>query len=350
MSAIAKRFPEMPGVLYAFAFPRWKWPVVRQCFEGKKIVFVSSAESVPETAWVLIWGRSALPEGLTAVSRVLRLEDGFLRSVGLGAELTKPLSWVVDTRGIYYDATCPSDLEVILATHSFDAGQCNRAASLRLSVVDSRLTKYNVGAQSWRRPDNELRVVLVPGQVESDASLAYGAPEVRGNMELLALVRAARPDAYLIYKPHPDVLAGLRKEGANERDAKNWCDEVVGDVSIGTLLPLVDEVHVLTSLCGFEALLHRKEVWCYGQPFYSGWGLTHDRLPQSRRQRRLTLDELVAGVLVEYPMYMSRTGKGLTSPEDAIKSLLQWRKIRGTRLKFWQPITRIFLRLFIGVR
>ena len=70
---------------------------------------------------------------------------------------------------------------------------------------------------------------------------------------------------------------------------------------MGELLAAVDEVHVLTSLAGFEALQRGKRVVTYGQPFYAGWGLTEDIYPVDRRTRRLSLDELVAGALIVYP-------------------------------------------------
>ncbi|MDD2741856.1 MAG: beta-3-deoxy-D-manno-oct-2-ulosonic acid transferase [Rhodocyclaceae bacterium] len=281
---------------------------------------------------------------------IWRIEDGFLRSVGLGAELARPVSWVIDRRGIYYDAMVVSDLEYILSSASFDLALCARAAHLRGRIVAARLTKYNVGGLKWQRPVGVQRVILVPGQVESDASLAFGAPGERTNMGLLRRVREANPKAYVIYKPHPDVLARLRKEGADEQFAASWCDEVVTEVSLGDLLAEVDEVHVLTSLSGFEALLRGKPVTCYGQPFYSGWGLTIDILPHPRRQRKLSLDALVAGALIEYPLYLSRDGQCLISPEEALDSLLAWRERKGSKSPWWQGIYRFFLRLFIGVR
>ena len=193
-------------------------------------------------------------------------------------------------------------------------------------------------------------VILVPGQVESDASIAYGAPGERSNMGLLRTVRAAHPDAYVVYKPHPDVLARLRIDGEGEADAACWCDEVVADANMGDLLQAVDEVHVLTSLAGFEALLRGKAVTCHGQPFYSGWGLTHDRVPNVRRRRHLSIDELVAGALFAYPLYLSRDGRRLTTPEDALDTLLSWRQRSGGRKPWWQEIYRFFLRRIIGVR
>lgn len=350
MTPALQRLGGLPPVLYAHAFPRWKWPVVRQCFPQCQIRFIQAGDSIPVGACLLMWGRAEVPSELQESTRVLRLEDGFLRSVGLGAELVKPLSWVVDGRGIYYDATTPSDLEHILANCVFDEALCARAARLRERIVATRLSKYNVGGQQWLRPVQAGRVILVPGQVESDASLAYGAPGERSNMGLLRLVRAENPDAYVIYKPHPDVTARLRKVGANEEMARDWCDEVIADVSMGDLLPQVDAVHVLTSLSGFEALMHGKQVTCYGQPFYSGWGLTTDRVPNPRRVRQLSLNALVAGTLIEYPLYLCRDGHGLITAEQAVTSLQQWRSVRGTGLRWWQPIMRVFLRWAIGVR
>jgi capsular polysaccharide export protein len=347
---LSARFPGMPGVLYVYRFPYWKWPVVRQCFAGRRVVFIERVDSVPPKSWLVLWGMAPVPGGLAQDVRVLRLEDGFLRSAGLGADLVRPLSWVVDGQGIYYNSAQPSDLESILATREFDAALRARAAKLRAQIVSSGLTKYNVGPRRWRRPAGAARVILVPGQVESDASIAFGASGVRSNMELLRAVRQTNPDAWLVYKPHPDVFARLRAEGRGEGDAHQWCNEVVTDVSMGDMLAEVDEVHVLTSLTGFEALLRGKPVTCYGQPFYSGWGLTNDIAPHSRRRRILTLDELVAGALIEYPLYLSRDGKRLITPEEALEVLQTWREKTKGREPWWRGFYRVFLRLIIGVR
>lgn len=339
-----------PEVLHIYQFPYWKWPVVRQCFPRSEIKFIEDATTLPDNACLVLWGMRPIPDGIGDDIRIVRMEDGFLRSVGLGADLVRPVSWIVDKLGIYYDATRPSDLEERLAKQVFDPDLLTRAAALRQRVVATGLTKYNVGAGSWQRPDRKVRVILVPGQVESDASLAYGAPGIRKNIALLQSVRLAHPHAYLVYKPHPDVQARLRAEGHNEHEAKRWCDEVVTHASMGDLLMQVDEVHVITSLAGFEALLRGKAVTCYGQPFYAGWGLTRDILPISRRIRRLSLEELVAGVLIEYPLYLSRDGKQLIAPERALDELTAWRARTGGKDPWWRSFIRIFLRRIIGVR
>jgi len=338
------------SVIYAHDFSSWKKPVLRRCFPDSQVVFSTSVTDIPEDGTLAVWGMKPVPGILARDVRIIRLEDGFIRSVGLGVDLIKPLSWVVDSRGIHYDSTRVSDLEQLLAKTDFSPAAIARAVHLRERLVTQELTKYNLGGSRWRRPADSHLVILVPSQVKSDASLAYAAPGIRTNIGLLQAIRSANPEAYIIYKPHPDVLAGMRAKGVGEDEAMRWCDELVTDVAMGDLLMAVDEVHVLTSLAGFEALLRHKPVTCYGQPFYSGWGLTKDIVPPPRRNRRLSLDELVAGALIDYPIYMSRTGDALITPEQALDELLAWRTRTGVGTSWWRYCFRFILRLIVGVR
>lgn len=123
-----------------------------------------------------------MPERLPALCTeqgipLARIEDGFLRSVGLGASLQPGASIVVDDSGIYYDPRTDSRLARILKSEDFSPELVARAAVLRRLVVERRLTKYNVGlagdASGW---PEDRRIVLVPGQVEDDASVRYGSP------------------------------------------------------------------------------------------------------------------------------------------------------------------------------
>lgn len=343
--ALQRRMRErFPARVEAIGFSLWKRPIVRAFFQGSKVEFVRRGEDARSGNRLVVWGRQALPVHAAQGPAPVRLEDGFLRSVGLGADLVRPLSWVMDGRGIYYDATRPSDLEHLLQNASFDPAMLARARTLRERIVASGLTKYNIGASAWRRPSGVERVILVPGQVESDASIAFGAPGLRRNIDLLRAVREANPTAYVVYKPHPDVLAGLRAQGQGEDVARACCDELVVDAAMGQLLEQVDEVHVLTSLAGFEALLRGKQVVTWGQPFYAGWGLTQDHAPVARRARRLSLDELVAGTLIEYPTYVSRVTGRFTTPERALDELRAWREQAAGGLSLGRWALRWLLR------
>ena len=325
------------STVFAHGFSWRKRAILRRFVDPYLVRFVSSVENLPVESTLLLWGAAPSPEGLRGDVRIVRVEDGFLRSVGLGAALIQPLSWVLDGQGMYYDSTRPSDLEQLLLGHDFSPPLLARARSLRTRIVQSGITKYSVGAKVWTPPVHRS-VILVPGQVETDVSLRLGAPGIRTNMALLQAVRAARPDSYLVYKPHPDVTAGLRARGVNENSARVWCDEIVTDVGMGELLKQVSEVHVLTSLAGFEALLREKAVTCYGQPFYAGWGLTHDVCPVSRRGRPLTLEMLIAGALILYPRYVSRSSGDHSSAERVLEDLIHWRARARSQGTVWQQL------------
>ena len=341
---------QQPRRCVAFGFTPWKQRNLRRFLGGSQLRFRAPWRRIPQGVdAVVIWGRRARPRLLEAAARrqlpVLHVEDGFLRSVGLGADLVDPVSWVVDHQGVYYDATRPSDLETRLATGQWTSVQCQRAAALRQRLVKEAITKYNLQAEAWRRPPGNRRVVLVIGQVESDASIQYGAPGIRSNRALLAAVREAEPEAYLVYKPHPDVVAGLCRAGVGEDDAFELCDQVLPQGSIQQLFTQIDALHVLTSLAGFEALLRGVEVHCWGMPFYAGWGLTHDRECCSRRQRKLSLDELVHAALIDYPRYVSRDSGWFITPEQAIDDLVAWRAAPPQRRTLVQALFRHWGRL-----
>lgn len=337
---------DLAGTVFAYGFSLRKRPMVKRFVPNARVRFISKLDRCPAGAYLLVWGSLEVPADICENVTVVRIEDGFLRSVGLGADLVSPVSWVIDQRAIYYDATRPSDLEHLLQTASFSSELLERAGRLRERIVENRLTKYNLSASAWTRPPGEALVILVPGQVEADASIRFGALGIRSNMGLLRAVRVARPEAYIVYKPHPDVVAGLRARGDGEDEARRWCNELVVDVEMGDLLLTIDEVHVLTSLTGFEALLRGRKVTCYGQPFYSGWGLTTDVLPVPRRTRRLSLDALVAAALILYPTYVSRLTRKTAPPEQIMDELQAWRRSNTAGIPVLRRILRTILRVW----
>lgn len=328
---------ENARTFFCFGFSRWKRPFVRRYLaapEGR-VRFVSRARAVPRhgrdpAPTLVVWGTrrargtDELAERLGCA--IWRMEDGFLRSVRLGSELTPPGSLVLDSRGIYYDPRAPSDLEHFLQNHQFSPEEVARAARLRQRIVESGVSKYNAAARrpTQVRPRPGQKVVFVPGQVEDDASVLLGSPHVRSNAELLAAVRRLRPDAYVVFKPHPDVVIGNRRGQLSTR-ASGLFDLQIDDAPLADCLALADEVHTMTSLVGFEALLRGIRVVTWGQPFYAGWGLTEDQHPVERRRRRLELDELVAGALIQYPRYYSFRARTFCTPEAFVDELVALR-------------------------
>ena len=249
---------------------------------------------------------------------LIEVEDGFIRSAGLGADCIPPLSIVVDRLGVHFDPGKPSDLENLIQNGPFDASLLERAHKLRELIVASGVSKYGAGPASAGMRAAGRRYILVPGQVEDDRAVLCGSGGIQGNLDLLRRVRRDAPDAYILYKPHPDIEAGHRVGTIAEDQCMEVADEIVRDRPISGLIDLVDEVHVNTSLAGFEALLRLKPVTTHGVPFYAGWGLTRDlgEVPRRRRAKR-TIDELVAAVLLLYPRYLD-PATGLPCPPEIL--------------------------------
>ncbi|WP_420140826.1 beta-3-deoxy-D-manno-oct-2-ulosonic acid transferase [Sphingomonas sp.] len=297
---------------------------------------------------IAVWPSRA-PEGLVeaAGERLVRVEDGFIRSIGLGADLHPPLSVVVDRRGIYYNPGSPSDLETILETHDFAPALLARAQALADVIVARGISKYASAGPVAPAPPRDRRTVLVPGQVEDDMSVRLGGAGITSNLDLLARVRAAEPDAHILFKPHPDVDAGHRLGRVPDAALLAHADAVVRGEAMPALLARVDAVHVLTSLTGFEALLRGVEVTTHGHPFFAGWGLTRDLAgPLPRRTRRLSLPALVAGTLILYPRYIDPVSGLWCPPEILLRRFADgWRPrqtalIRARRLQ--GRIARLF--------
>lgn len=338
-------FAENRRHFVCFDMSYWKRPFVRRYLRapGRQVRFVRSTSELdsvddPKQLTAVVWASRKTPQ-LSAWANakgvaLWHMEDGFLRSAGLGSDLTAPGSLVLDPDGIYYDPTQPSGLERLLQSAEFSRDELMRAARLRRLVVDSRISKYNLpgAAQLLHAARPGQRILLVPGQVADDASVRLGAPGVSDNLSLLQAVRSANPDAYIIYKPHPDVMSGNRRGSLHDVRDPPW-DLLVGQVPIAACLDVAHEVHTMTSLVGFEALLRGRRVVAYGQPFYAGWGLTVDQAPLARRTRRLSLDELVAGTLLRYPRYVSWSARCFCSAEDKVMELERAAKARGRSFK-----------------
>ncbi|OWY38274.1 beta-3-deoxy-D-manno-oct-2-ulosonic acid transferase [Xenophilus sp. AP218F] len=341
------------GTLWCVGMTLWKravvWPFLKS--PANRLRFVRKLpQHLPENSKVVAWGMKAeLREACRARNiPLLAMEDGFLRSVGLGSHLLPPLSLVVDGGGLYYAYQSDSDLQRHLNTARPSAEECQRASRLRARLVAGRISKYNVGSAFQLDPGAaDKLIVLVPGQVEDDASIRLGSPVVHSNLALLQAARAARPDAWIIYKPHPDVVSGNRAGHIDAGQLAALADQVVENADISGCIAAADEIHTMTSLAGFEALLQGKAVHCHGAPFYAGWGLTRDHIPLPRRQRRLSLDELVHGALIAYPRYIIPGKAGYARVEAVVDLLMrqkndvkasslrtnwcarQWRKARG---------------------
>ena len=327
---------------HAAHFSLWKRVFAKPYLSthSQKITWKMDVNAIATVAW----------GNQTSTSKyTIRMEDGFIHSLGLGSDLVAPCSQVLDTTGIYFDATRDNDLFQLLNGYGFDEPLLNRAAKLRSQIVAAGITKYNLcrAKPLWQKPSGKT-VLLVIGQVGDDASVKLGAlGEVKNIDSLLQAVRALNQTAFIVYKPHPDVLSGNRKGLIN---AQQLCDVVDSEADIISLIEACDEVHTLSSLAGFDALLRGKRVVTYGSPFYAGWGLTTDLVGTiPYRERAATIDMLTAAALILYPVYWDWDTQSFSTPERIVEKLSHGAKRPLTHLNSALRLTTKVTRWCVNV-
>lgn len=85
----------------AYGFSKWKRAFIPHFLGGADDVqYVDSPSDLPDAGAWLIWSSKVTPEIESKSSELSvplwRMEDGFIRSVGLGVDLVPPLSLVID--------------------------------------------------------------------------------------------------------------------------------------------------------------------------------------------------------------------------------------------------------------
>lgn len=334
--------------LFMLGFTLWKRYFIKPFFKAKnnEIIFLNSIKSLAryklkEDDKFFIWGKKydentlknlllvkAKEQNLTSFTpKVSLVEDGFIRSISLGSDLARPFSLIVDDKGLYIDPNKVSKLEELLQNEIFDKNMLNRAKNIIKTLLENRFSKYNGLKHEDLKINAKIgqKVILIPAQVEDDASMILGGFGL-STLDLLKEVRSKNQDAYIIFKPHPDVLSGNRVGLKDETLILEFCDEIVKDCSIDSAIKIADEIHTITSTSGFDALLRAKKVFTYGMPFYAGWGLTKDKYRCERRTRKLSLEELVAGALITYPRYINPKTKTLCEIEVCLDIMLNLQK------------------------
>ena len=326
-----------PNNLNCLNLTPWKARQINRYLNGlsdiKIVPFKKYKQSMKN---VLVWGKSNNPfNKFTNINNFISVEDGFIRSVGLGGDLFRPMSLLFDKKGIHYDFSNPSDLEELLQKRIVNEQELKRSKELIKGIKIKEISKYNLKYKKSLFSKNKAqnkKIILVLGQVETDNSIIYGVPKntiKKTNYSLVCRVRADYPNYYIIYKPHPDLEQGLRSKGLEEDFIKNVADSIANKTAIKDLFEISDRVAVFTSLGGFEALIRELPVTCYGLPFYAGWGLTEDKFivdpVTKRRRRRLSLEEMVFIAIVEYPYYFSLKFNCKTEIEDIIEEMDSYR-------------------------
>ncbi|EUB96519.1 Capsule polysaccharide biosynthesis protein [Rhizobium sp. CF080] len=334
--------------VFALHFRRWKRATLQAYFSSSRLTYLplyledeaflrdwaSTILDAPNPVF-LCWSLNAPPAAIQFARKhaipFYYMEDGFIRSLVPNASQSPPFSLTLDSRTAHFDSQAASDLECLLNSYDFvgDSKLLVRAAKGIEALLASRLSKYNgpdTSKAMLLTKRAEYRRILVIGQVEDDASIKFGCSTPFTNNDLVRLAARENPGCEIVYKPHPDVLNGVRKHISNPNDIRHLCEIISYPTSLPELLDTADHVYTITSLGGFEALLRGIPVTVMGCPFYAGWGVTDDRQENPRRNRKLSVEQLFAGSYLLYPRYFNPATAAEISFEECLNLAISWRE------------------------
>lgn len=325
--SVAFRLYRSPHRFIAVGFDYTKRAVLRCVVQDKSVLFVPhwasksivrKLTSSAPAAKCLIWSQAEADwdmDELWQNRTLLRFEDGFLRSSKQGVIGALARSWVCDKRGLHFAGVGISDIECALSTTDFSNRKKDlvEAQGLLNRFRNNGASKYGAGWSDLSKlPKN---AVLVLGQVEDDASIMANPDGLQTNEKLLTEVLANYPNEQVYYRAHPDVALGKRARRSNPEKLLPQSQILSASSPIAPLLASAEHVCTISSLGGFEALIHGAKVSTYGRPFYAGWGLTEDRLTFSCRKRKLELIEMFLIAYIDYPLYFTPEGEPATFSE-----------------------------------
>lgn len=297
---------------------------------------------------LLGWGRKGSGARARRLGRllgkpVMTLEDGFVRSFGLGVAGAPALSAVADDLGVHYDASAPSRIEAMLEAGGWESPALfARWRAVAAEMRRLRISKYTIAAEPSSAAAAVLAgppFVLCVDQTAGDASVALGGADAGSFRRMLQAARDENKGLPIVVKTHPDVATGLRRGLVDPADAAAVGATILGEaLDPWLLLERAARVYTVTSQMGLEALLAGLPVRCFGLPFFAGWGATQDETGSPRRTRRRSAEEILACAYLLYARYADPATGEPTTLEATVATIVAWRDAARRDLSFVPPI------------
>lgn len=283
-----------------------------------------------KNAIFLGWGYKKSGIEAMQMPKYLLLEDGFIRSIGLGVQGYPAFSIVEDENGMHYDAFKNTTIQQILNEYDFKNDE--KLLSLAKDTIELikkyKISKYNINEMKLPNivKNSKKEKVLIIAQTAGDNSLKYGRAYEFKPKDIIISALEENPGKDIFVKIHPDVLTGKRKSSIDIDLAKKYCKVLTQNTNPILLLEEFDKVYTQTSQMGFEAAFLGKEVVTFGMPFYAGWGITKDKLQNTERKRKLTPLEVFAAAYILYSKYYNPYEKRECDIIETIEEIVKRRK------------------------
>ncbi|MBF7044466.1 capsular polysaccharide export protein, LipB/KpsS family, partial [Campylobacter volucris] len=239
------------------------------------------------------------------------IEDGFIRSLGIGLTKEEALSITLSGDTAYYDCKKISNFEKCLNSNEIFSDKNISDAKKAISFITNNfISKYNDAKFLYQTIGKHNSKVLVIDQRFGDASVEYGGASKEDFDIMLNDAVNDNPKSDIIIKRHPDAVKANKGSYFSDDYIENYQNKdrlilIDYDVHPHELIMMCDKIYVVTSGLGFEALMYNKEVLCYGIPYYSGWGITIDKKKLSRRSKKRNLYEIFYVAYIKYSRYYS---------------------------------------------
>ena len=319
----------------------------------KPLCFSPNESNLDDVDILLLWGQSSQESHINMIynallkqKKILFVEDGFFYNVishvkslqgNYPSNISQGMSFTIDDITAHFDGSLPSRLEQIINSDKvIDENEVIRARELIKVIIKNKITKYNYQSIEHKSYGLRMSKVLVVDQAYGDYSVykSGASEEVFGKM--LADAISENPDSDILVKIHPDMIvdpnrAGAKNGGYFGNMQINHPNVIIikDEINPYVIIEQVQSIYVCTSQLGFEGLMSSKKVYCYGVPFYAGWGLTIDRGNKEYLERRIqirSVEEVFWFAYIWYSKYYSPLNQKKCEIENVLDELITSKK------------------------
>ncbi|GAB5459475.1 MAG: hypothetical protein Hens3KO_25050 [Henriciella sp.] len=251
------------------------------------------------------------------------VEYGLISAMGIPSLADFKFSLIVDDLGIFFDTTTRSRTEQLILDGDGDPILKARAKKFIQTVVEHDIVKYNDSPKMALEDVGNKRKILVMDQTSGDLSIEFGQCHKFDFSSMLEHA-LAQDNAHVFLKLHPETVQGVKDANYDLRTLQGVenLTLIVDNCNAMHLIKQVDEVYVMTSGAGLEALMVGKPVTCFGVPFYAGWGLTTDMQPFSNERVERTLEDVIAAVFLKQTLWFDPITQQETTAERCLEVVI----------------------------
>ena len=298
--------------------------------DGADLVFLLSQRLDQAAFWKCV--ETAYLKDLPILFGEVALFAGFASFFDADASLAerRVLGFMLDDMGYYFDCHQPSRIEHELNKSNFSLTAVERSEARKLikKICMNGITKYNKYAYAKHNFKIQNDCVLIIDQKRGDASIEFAGANDESFKLMMEAAIVENPGKQIYFKRHPDSI--LRNWNSYRNRNIKEIKVLPDNVPIMDVLNRCHSVYTVSSQVGFEALMRKKKVVCFGTPFYAGWGLTDDRLPSPRRKRKRTIEDLFYQSCIKQSVYIDPDNGEVTSLASTIDTILKMREKNGS--------------------